>query len=357
MTPVALHHFALALCLLEVCANLDGEATSMASIYETETYDNDTFTRLNPRMENQRHTLTLGIIWYYLPYDQMMTTSFTMGIEKAKQMLPNFDIEYHFTNTDCNALKGMKAVVQLQSAVKQLDGIIGAACSVVCEPVGLLTAAWNIPQISHYCASMSLSNKKTFATFTRVIGTYNGYTSAIMALLETFKWTRFSIITDIIPLFKLAAEQVKREAEGRGLDVHFYVVDSAIMGDDDDEIDQEKFKILQNIIRDIRQSTRVTLLLFYQKDIELILKTAYTEGLLNGDHAFFGLDPVTLDMPDYIDVDRHYQGLIAISNDDPSGAAWNTFYADLVSDIIAQNLNTTAIKKALEGNPIAAGTI
>ena len=48
-----------------------------------------------------------------------------------------------------------------------VDGLVGAACSIVCQPVGLLAASWNIPMVSFSCTSGSLADKETYPTFTR----------------------------------------------------------------------------------------------------------------------------------------------------------------------------------------------
>ena len=48
-----------------------------------------------------------------------------------------------------------------------VDGLVGAACSTVCQPVGLLAASWNIPMVSYFCGSESLADKETYPTFTR----------------------------------------------------------------------------------------------------------------------------------------------------------------------------------------------
>ena len=62
---------------------------------------------------------------------------------------------------------GFKAAVQAWSEIADVDGLVGFGCSIVCQPVGLLAASWNIPMVSFFCASGSLANKETYPTFTR----------------------------------------------------------------------------------------------------------------------------------------------------------------------------------------------
>ena len=61
---------------------------------------------------------------------------------------------------------GFHAAVDAWQSMGGLDAVIGAGCSVVCQPVSLLAAAWNIPIVSYSCSSSSLSNKRTYPTFT-----------------------------------------------------------------------------------------------------------------------------------------------------------------------------------------------
>ena len=67
-----------------------------------------------------------------------------------------------------------------------LDGIIGAACSIVCQPVGLLAAAWNVPMVSYTCSSGSLSNKDVYPTFSRAVGTWLLISYPMDAALDAF---------------------------------------------------------------------------------------------------------------------------------------------------------------------------
>ena len=60
---------------------------------------------------------------------------------------------------------GFIAAIDLWLEAEDLDGIIGPTCSDVCQNVGLLTAAWNIPTISYTCISSLLSDVEQYPTF------------------------------------------------------------------------------------------------------------------------------------------------------------------------------------------------
>ena len=77
------------------------------------------------------------------------------------------------------------------SEVDDLDAFIGDGCSVVCQPVSLLAAAWRIPVVSFGCTSDSLSDKITYPTFTRVEGTWSILAPVIKDLSGKFGWNRF----------------------------------------------------------------------------------------------------------------------------------------------------------------------
>ena len=72
-----------------------------------------------------------------------------------------------FTSFIC-WIAGFRELVEIWKDVEDLDGIIGAFCSVVCQPVSLAAAALNIPAVSPTCTSSALSDKRAYPTFTYV---------------------------------------------------------------------------------------------------------------------------------------------------------------------------------------------
>ena len=80
--------------------------------------------------------------------------------------------------------QGFKSTVEAWFASSDLDGIIGAACSTVCQPVGLFAAVWNILMVSFSCRSDSLSDKEVYSAFTRAAGTYGLISFATDAILD-----------------------------------------------------------------------------------------------------------------------------------------------------------------------------
>ena len=83
-------------------------------------------------------------------------------------------------------LSGFREAVSVWQEAADLDMILGDGCSVVCQPISLLTAAWNIPTVSFACSSGSLSDKSVYPTFTRSVGTWVGLAPLYDNLADVF---------------------------------------------------------------------------------------------------------------------------------------------------------------------------
>ena len=86
----------------------------------------------------------------------------------------------------CRMFPGVKMAVEAWMTSHDLDGIIGATCSVVCQPVALIAAAWNIPMVSNLCTSGYLSDRTIYPTFTRSVGTQIQNSFTLDALMDAF---------------------------------------------------------------------------------------------------------------------------------------------------------------------------
>ena len=84
-------------------------------------------------------------------------------------------------------MSGFKTAVEAWSETADLDGFLGFHCSVVCQPVGLLAASWNIPMVSYFCSSGALSDKEIYPTFTRLTANWLALgPGAIVATVDKF---------------------------------------------------------------------------------------------------------------------------------------------------------------------------
>ena len=282
-----------------------------------------------------RNSLVIGLMQEERILEWLIELTFEIAVEKVNaQLLPEYKIYYTVVDPDCIPKLGMKLAVELRQKPSRVDAIIGSICSVVCEPVALLAAAWNIPQVSFYCSSSVLSNKKVFPTFTRVVGTADGYAKSLVALLQRFEWTRISIVTDTSNIYKQAGLNIKREFESNGVNVFFYTVQPASVGIY--KVDEDKLDIIKNVLKEIKRNTRITLILTYGRHIRVFLVLAEMAGMKNGEHSFLALDTalggssgggrgIAPELNDaYV-----FQGVVTFSYEDPSGAPWTEFFEEL----------------------------
>ena len=119
----------------------------------------------------------------------------------------------------------MQVTVDMWSSVKDLDALL-AACSVVCEPMSLLAAAWGIPVVSYTCTSPALSNKLTYPTFTRAIGTGVKFADLIEATMKSFNWSQTSIYGSVGTLYELIAKAIFQRLKQIGMKTFFHLTDT-----------------------------------------------------------------------------------------------------------------------------------
>ena len=295
------------------------------------------------KKKRELNRLSVGFIWPGNLFGPSYPISFQLGIASAKHLLPGFEIAYLIRNTYCNPKEGMKGAVELRRSLGTLDGIIGDICSVVCEPVGLLAAALNIPQVSTYCSSAVLSDKKTYPTFARLRGTQDGYIEGMIAMFKMFNWTRMSIICDTAPLFKVTAEKIKSRLEDYGITVYFYTLKSTIVGG---KLDKTNFELMRKAILEVKKFTRVTLIFMYTQDNRHLLILAKREGLMNGGHLIFGTDQVHAGSRGqrYIEPDLEdsevYNGVLTFAITEPSRPVLDEFVSKVMDITFEKNTST-----------------
>jgi ABC-type branched-subunit amino acid transport system substrate-binding protein len=139
-----------------------------------------------------------------------------VGVEEvySRGILPGYNISWSWRDTYCKPRQGLAMAVDLWS--EGVDAFVGPGCSVVCEPVGLLSAAWNIPVVSFACASDSLSLKYTYPTFTRTVGPYVLLAPMFRLLAEYYSWDRVGVVTTTENIMQLTANAIKHEMEAAG---------------------------------------------------------------------------------------------------------------------------------------------
>ena len=80
----------------------------------------------------------------------------------------------------------------------------------VCEPVALLSAAWNLSYVSWVgCTSDTLSNKYNYPTFTRTVGTWVSLAPMFQQFTQYFDWGRIGIVTTTENIMQLTSNAIK----------------------------------------------------------------------------------------------------------------------------------------------------
>lgn len=276
-------------------------------------------------------TFNLGVIFPFSEKGRIAYATAYVGRDEVRRqhLLDGYDISLKFRDSFCNGRKGMQAVVEMWS--EGIDGIIGDVCSSVCIPVGLLSAAWNLPQIGTFCGSELLSDKKVYPTFSRTVGTITSFIPVAVELMEKFGWNRIAIVvSNLAEVFETFGKKLKQSCEQKGYHVTYHVLEPILQGN---KVVPSKLEIQQRIVESIKLQARVVFVFLYQQDTRHFLVSCYDAGLLNGDYAFFGmdtlkaLDPLMIYRPELTSHMLH-QGMMAIKFEDAAGPRWEKFVQD-----------------------------
>ncbi len=277
-------------------------------------------------------TLTLG---YTIPWNQgwlvgrQIGSAILVGIDEVnhRQLLPMYDIKWVLRDTYCEPKRGMAMAVDIWASVDDLDGIIGDGCSVVCQPVSLLAAAWGIPVISWGCASASLSDKHIYPTFTRVEGTWLSLGPVFDSLASALNWSRVGILTTPQDIFKMTAEAIQTEMERHDKEIVLHVVDTTIHGE---TVVHTSLQALRQTMLNMKEKVRIFYLMGYPHDLRNMLITAHEEGMFNGQFVFVAFE-FSVDLgaswayrPELTD-DIVYENLIVVGLHKPSGPKYESF--------------------------------
>ena len=224
--------------------------TVMLVLFET--------TKANHKLSNA--TIRLAVLISYTgewEIGHKMASGVILGIESVKKrgLLPkNWTIDWDWRDTYCTPRRGLGVAVDLWSHFDtHPSAFIGGGCSVVCEPVGLLAAAWNLPMVAFGCTSNALSNKFNFPTFTRVVGTWLIFAPIVERIVERLGWRRVAIVTTTQVISQLTANAIKARLERSGVAVFYYTYQQVF---DAGEIGTKQLEEVREIVRSIKREAR-----------------------------------------------------------------------------------------------------
>jgi hypothetical protein len=284
-------------------------------------------------------TLTLGFL---LPWEKgwsagpFLGSAIILGIKEVqnRQLLPGYELKWVMRDDYCNPRRGMQVAVDLWHT-EHLSGIIGTTCSVVCQPVALLAAAWGLPVVGWGCSSVSLSNKQVYPTFTRVLNSNLGRAPPIAGVAARFHMDRICIISTPEDIYKHLAQTLFTEIQHQGMYVELHTVDSTVRGE---EIIEDKMDTLKKIFGSLVNRFSLIVLLTYPIDFRNMLISAYDVGMLNGEYGFmfleYGLGIIDTPQTYRPEMDEFiYEGLMAIGPSWPSSIEWDEFRQDVIDTL------------------------
>ena len=137
-----------------------------------------------------------------------------------KRGLVSVPLSWTWNDTNCNSKVGVSAALNLGT----VDVFIGGGCSTVCEPVSLLSSAFQIPFISIGCTSAELSNKKSFDHFYRVVGTWMTLGPMFELFLKRMAWRRVAIVTSTDRIFSDTGLEIRKVLQRTGMTVFLHSV-------------------------------------------------------------------------------------------------------------------------------------
>ncbi|XP_033122630.1 atrial natriuretic peptide receptor 1-like [Anneissia japonica] len=204
-------------------------------------------------------------------------------IQGNSSLLPNRSIAVILNDTKCEAVVALPKVINLLSneVVNGLHGFIGGGCNSVCEPIGLLAAAFNLPMISWGCTSTSLSDKLEYPTFVRTVGPYYKVTPMILEMFSRFNWSRAAILYSSEEAWQLTSLKVRNIMQDAGIFISQYY--SFEPGPEKNIFEDKSFTETQN-------KARIILIFGCGGDVRDVMLHSLDLGMINGEYIFFTVD-------------------------------------------------------------------
>lgn len=323
-----------------------------------ETRANDTALRQENSLKKELH------LAYLMPWTNswdvgpLIGSAIILGIETVfkRGLLPGYDISWSWVDSKCEPLPGVKAVVTMFIENRKLDGIIGAGCSVVCEPVSLLATAKNTPMVSYACASELLSDKNTHKTFTRVSGSVEHYPPIYSAIPVVFGWSRIAIMATSVEVSQSAAKRSMAIMQSKGMSVLFYTMRQVVL---DSNIDQDALLDIEKILNIIRKRTSFIFILANDDDKAIILAKAKQMNMLTPEYAYMTSES-KLRSTSSLSGQDVFQGVISLQASAPDSQEWKAFMERVktsFADPHFDNVSRATTTELSDGTAVYAGNL
>ena len=204
--------------------------------------------------------INLGVLipwtreWEIGPY---IAGGAVLGVRRVQELnlLPSpLALQWQWRDDHCRSRQGMRMTMDMWSSFNgELHALVGSACSVVCEPVANMADALNIPFVSFGCTSESLSDKFTYPTFTRTVGTWRALAPMFDQWVDINGWSRVAVVTTDQNINLLTCKAIVAQLERSNKKVFFHPIQSVYEGD---TVVPELLQVLQQVVRQIKNQAR-----------------------------------------------------------------------------------------------------
>ncbi len=122
-------------------------------------------------------------------------------------------IDFVYGDSNCDAKDAVPLFPEMYfgSGYPRVDAYIGPACSVNCEPCGLMATKWNMPMVSFICTSTKLSDKTLYPTFARTAAPAHKTAPFFAQMMIKFGYDRAAILYSSDNIQVLSAISIKDE--------------------------------------------------------------------------------------------------------------------------------------------------
>ncbi|XP_022107598.1 atrial natriuretic peptide receptor 2-like [Acanthaster planci] len=241
---------------------------------------------------NDHEDIVLGLMLPFSgqwPVGRYIAGAMTVAVDDVnsnENLLKGRNVTFIWNDTTCAGKNGLYQAVNMWLYVHRLHAFIGGGCDVVCEPVGLLASAWNLPMVSWGCSSLVLSNKDDYNTFVRTVGPYTKMARMFTKIMRSFSWTRTVILTSSENVWQTTSYAVKLDLESEGI----LVSDFFTFNPGHENITGREKMQHRDVIVDAKESARIFLLFAYGGDVRDLMLNSLDLGLINGEFAFVCVD-------------------------------------------------------------------
>ncbi|XP_053615286.1 atrial natriuretic peptide receptor 1-like isoform X4 [Plodia interpunctella] len=117
-----------------------------------------------------------------------------LAVTKPDGPLPGWKILVDYRDTDCSSVDGPLAAFEFYIN-GSADAFIGPGCEYVIAPVARYAGAWGIPVITAGAQAQAFNYKSpSYATLTRMMGSYIQAGVAIQRVFEEFNWQKLGML-------------------------------------------------------------------------------------------------------------------------------------------------------------------